>query len=133
MTKQVITTKQGEFTVSAVLQEQSVRFPNGEGITRHNRYSVSVRTDAGRASFKFYDSQANLGLTELSDLRGAFACFVNDAILGRDTFDDFCAEFSYDTDSRRAEKIYRECVRSAAKLERIFTGDIYDLANELDD
>ena len=134
MKKQVITTKQGTFTVSATLKEQAVKFPNDKnGKTLHNRYLVTVCTDKGRASFAFYDSHANLGRLELDDLRGAFECFVSDAISGGYSFDEFCGEFGYNTDSRSAERIHRACEQSAEKLARIFAGDIYELNDELND
>ena len=40
-------------------------------------------------------------------------------------FEDFCAEFGYDTDSRRAERIYRACEAMAPKV-RAFLGELYD-------
>ena len=37
----------------------------------------------------------------------------------------------YDEDSRSAERIYKACKKQCEKLSRIFTGDVYDLSNEL--
>lgn len=37
------------------------------------------------------------------------------------TFEDFCCEFGYDTDSRRAEQIYFACQKEYAQLQEIFT------------
>lgn len=36
-------------------------------------------------------------------------------------FEDFCLSFGYDTDSRKAEKTYRDVVEMNKKLEHIFT------------
>ena len=44
----------------------------------------------------------------------------------RTTFEDWCSEFGYDTDSRRAEKIYHLCVETNAKL-HAFLGEDFDL------
>lgn len=41
------------------------------------------------------------------------------------SFEDFCDEFDYDTDSRKAEKIYLACEKEAEAVERLF-GDIMD-------
>lgn len=137
MKKQVITTKQGDFTIIATLSAQAVLFPfenkadKRSANYKHNRYNVTVKTESGRTSFKFYDSAANLHLTELNDLRGAFECFVSDAIAGGESFDEFCSNFGYDPDSRIAERQHRACVRSYESMNRIFTGDLYDLSNEL--
>jgi len=61
-----------------------------------------------------------------SDLLHAFDCFVSDAIAGKNSFEEFCSEFGYDQDSRKAHKIYKACVKSCAKLERIYKGDLYE-------
>lgn len=39
------------------------------------------------------------------------------------TFEEFCAEFGYDTDSRKAEKIYNECNEQGKKLKRLLGED----------
>lgn len=35
------------------------------------------------------------------------------------TFESWCAEYGYDTDSRKAEKIYRACQKQRDQLERL--------------
>lgn len=47
-----------------------------------------------------------------------------DADTGRycETFEDFCAEFGYDTDSRRAEQVYNACVASVEKVDAFLAG-----------
>lgn len=44
----------------------------------------------------------------------------------RVTFEDWCSEFGYDTDSRRAEKTYLACVEINAKLHALL-GEDFDL------
>lgn len=41
----------------------------------------------------------------------------------RTTFEDFCGEFGYDTDSRKAEQIFRACQDTCAKLSAFFGAD----------
>lgn len=43
-------------------------------------------------------------------------CLSLDAQAGCETFADFCANFGYDEDSRKAEAIHRECQKTADKL-----------------
>jgi hypothetical protein len=81
--------------------------------------------------FDFWASIAKPELESEYDILNAFYCFISDAISGTYTFEEFCSEFGYDEDSRRAEKIWKECKKSYGKLISIFDGDIYDLANEL--
>lgn len=40
-------------------------------------------------------------------------------------FEDWASDFGYDSDSRKAEKVYRECVKQTEKL-RKFLGDDFD-------
>lgn len=43
-------------------------------------------------------------------------CLSLDAQAGCEIFSDFCANFGYDEDSRKAESIHRECQKTADKL-----------------
>jgi len=56
-------------------------------------------------------------------------CLASDAagIENTGDFDDWCADYGYDTDSRKAERIYRACQREAGKL-RQFLGHLYQPA-----
>ncbi len=44
------------------------------------------------------------------------ACLVQDAVGSSQTFDDWCADYGYDTDSRKALQIYMDCQETAKKL-----------------
>jgi hypothetical protein len=58
-------------------------------------------------------------------------CLISDANSVRwENFEGFAANMGYDSDSRKAEKIYKACERSAKRLEK-FLGDAYEEA--LDD
>jgi hypothetical protein len=43
------------------------------------------------------------------------------------TFEEFCGELGYDSDSRRAERIYQTCRKHQARLLRFLGHDAYDL------
>ena len=51
-------------------------------------------------------------------------CLCSDATFP-DTFEDFCSEFGYDTDSRRAERTFKACLKTRDEL-REFLGDDFD-------
>lgn len=53
------------------------------------------------------------------ELLFAFYCFLLDGEASRYGFDNFCFEFGYDTDSRKAYKIFKACEKSFHKVERI--------------
>ncbi len=53
-------------------------------------------------------------------LRDVLYCLISDAsVLDYSGFDDWAAEFGYETDSRKAETTYRECLAIALKLKAI--------------
>lgn len=47
------------------------------------------------------------------------------------TFEDFCGNYGYDTDSRKAEKIYHAVVKEWKSVERLF-GDILEELQEIE-
>lgn len=50
------------------------------------------------------------------------------------SFDDWCADYGYDSDSRRALQTYLACQENAAKLDKVFSrADIENLAEILQD
>jgi hypothetical protein len=53
-------------------------------------------------------------------------CLASDANGASDSFEDFCSNFGYDEDSRKAEKIYKACQHSAARLSNFLGSTRYD-------
>lgn len=98
-----------------------------------NNHMITVtNTETGeKARFEFWASIAHPVLTKEYDILNAFYCFVSDAVSGSESFDYFCSEFGYNTDSRSAEKIYRKCKKQLEKLNKIYNGDLYELLGNL--
>jgi hypothetical protein len=48
------------------------------------------------------------------------------------TFEDFCAEYGYDEDSRKAERTFRTCADFARRINAFFTADELEKLAELD-
>lgn len=102
----------------------------------YNNHIVTVKnTESGKVTrFEFWCSIRQPEFESEYDVLNAFYCFVSDALSGLESFESFCGEFGYDTDSRKAEKIYKACKRDYAKFERVsgFSDDeMYDFINEL--
>jgi len=55
------------------------------------------------------------------------ACLIKHDV---ETFEDFCAEYGYNTDSRKAEKIYFNVQREYKNVQRVF-GDVLDELREI--
>lgn len=98
-----------------------------------NNHMVKVTNTETKESitFEFWCSIASPEFETEYDVLNAFYTFVSDATISDDSFEWFCSNYGYDTDSRSAEKIYKACKKSLLKLRKIYDGDVYDLANEL--
>lgn len=99
----------------------------------YNNHTITVtNTDTKqKISFEFWGSIMKPEVKTEDELLYAFYCFVSDAVSGNYSFNEFCGEFGYDEDSRKAEKTWKACKKSLEKLNKIYNGDVYDLANEL--
>lgn len=97
-------------------------FPGDKEI--RNIYRVTITNRGQRASFKFGDSIVNTQERKVLDDYSVLACVKADYYNTKEyypTFEDFAGEFGYDRDSRQAEKIYKQCLKQAERLHRVFT------------
>jgi len=113
-------------TVTAKLIEDGAEQKNqsGKGQTMYcNVFRVTVQHEGKKTSFKYHGSHNDWqqGKTELDDdnLKFALYCFESDARMGKESFESFCSELGYDSDSRTAEKIHKECIKQAARFEKL--------------
>jgi hypothetical protein len=123
-----------EITVSAKLVEEGVQFPNSSVANMvHNKFRITVATEAAKISFFFYDSTANFnnGKTELNagELEYTLHCLYSDAAAGKSEYADFCSEFGYEED-KNSRKIWKACKTQAIKADKLGI-DIYEALNEL--
>lgn len=89
-----------------------------------NIYKVTITNRDKRTSFKFGDSINNTQEHKPLDDYSILACVKSDYYSGQEyypTFEDFADGFGYDRDSRQAEKTYKQCLKQAKKLHRVFT------------
>lgn len=129
----MFTTTYREFKISAKFDGKKVASWDANN-DRHNKVTVKNLNNGKRTSFDFWGSVKNPRVESEYDLLNAFYCFVSDALAGVDSFENFCSEFGYDTDSRNAEKIWRACKRSTNKFFNLtgYSLDmVYDLVNDL--
>ena len=93
-----------------------------------NVYQITLKRDGNAYSFRFgqsiVDSRPNGQKPTAYDI---LACVQkNDP----GTFEDFCSDFGYDEDSRKAEKIYFAVQKEWTGIERIF-GDVIKELQEI--
>ena len=91
-------------------------FKSDDGWTctlKHNRKQLTV---------PFYMGQGHYGKEPTA--ADVLSCLISEALSykGARSFEDFAADFGYDPDSRRAEKIYKRCGQIEKKL-KIFLPD----------
>lgn len=98
------------------------------GVGQH--HIVTIKFGDRRTWFDFWGSRVHPGIETREDLLGAFNCFVSDAMAGDEDFGQFCREFGYE-DAGEALKIWKACQRAHGKLTRLYSGDIWELADEL--
>jgi hypothetical protein len=61
-------------------------------------------------------------------------CLLSDAagVANARSFEDWCSDYGYDSDSRKAERIYNACAGHAAKLENFLGAEYQHAVNKLD-
>lgn len=74
-----------------------------------------------RLTFDFWGSiaDAEAGKTDIQPY-DVLACISGD-VSTPDTFEDFCSEFGYDTDSIKAKQMFTRCSNFASRLRAFFT------------
>ena len=118
----VLTYEEKPVKMISVLLGSVKGFPNDSSDDKyHDHYNLVVMYDGKATNFAFYESAANYGkmLKGADNLRDALDCFIGDALSGLMDFEEFCSEFGYDEDSRRAEKIHNLCKDSTVKASSI--------------
>lgn len=65
-------------------------------------------------------------LTDDPECNEVMHSLIGDAQAGDQSFGDFCADLGYDTDSRRAERIYKGCQRIGTQLSALFGADFFE-------
>ena len=93
-----------------------------------NKYKVTIRNGKKHFSTTFTDSINNTQKGIKSDDIDIIYCIVADAqcVQWNNSFEDFCSEFGYDTDSRSAERIYNACEKTYNNIQRLFNSDGFD-------
>jgi hypothetical protein len=92
----------------------------------HNSYTCTLRFDGKKYTVAYYQG---IGIKEPPSKEYVVAALLLDSRCGGQSFEEFCSEFGYDTDSRKHHKTWKACVVTNAKLHR-FLGTYYDKFEE---
>lgn len=102
------------------------KYPN---YNNHIIYIYNTDTKK-RCSFEFWNSIVGGEITDEMELLEAFNCFVSDARIGEDSYEDFIHEFGYE-DDKSAKSIYKLCCKSLEQFDRVVGLDVCDVLNDL--
>ena len=92
---------------------------------RTERYIFKCRLSRNRKSYTFNFGQSIANGSKEPTMYDVLSCLQK---YDCGTFENFCDEYGYDTDSRKAERIYKGCVKEYNAIVRLFgdSGDCYD-------
>lgn len=97
--------------------EYNENFPNSDG------WTVTLKCQRRQMTVPFY---TGMGSTNDPDAEMVLECLLSDASVEYNrSFEDWAGDLGYDTDSRKAEKIYKACLKIAKKLHALL-GDDFD-------
>lgn len=84
-----------------------------------------------RITVPFYQGAGHSAEPTAADV---LSCLILDASAADyDSFEQWAEDFGYDTDSRKAERVYRACCETAKRLERFLEGVDEDTLDALRD
>ncbi len=89
-------------------------------------FQTSYKTGLGHRKAPSYDKNRPRPIKpELADV---VSSLLSDAQSGQMSFDEFCGEFGYDSDSRKALATWEACVSTAGPLRRVLGVDFDTLS-----
>ncbi len=86
-------------------------------------WTVTLRYQGRRLTTNFYMGSGHAGKEPTA--ADVVSSLILDASAGEQSFEDFCTDLGYDTDSRRAFRTYTACRKTAPKIHRLL-GDAFD-------
>lgn len=107
--------------ITADAQYGGVEVPEGWTHGTHP-YKVTLRFQRRTLTVPFFMGPAHSREPTAADV---LYCVCSDARAADDSFEGWCSEFGYETDSRKAEKTYKACAALAPRVQR-FLGDHYE-------
>lgn len=89
-------------------------------------YWITLKNSSHRYRFTFGQSIANAG--EAPSEYDVLACLTK---YDPNSFEDFCSDFGYDSDSRRAEKTYKAVCKEWENITKLFTSEEIEQLQEI--
>ena len=117
--------------------------PNMDSVNKnaYNHYKVTIKrkfklngnhidTRYGFRRMTLLFSQG-LGIQGEPTLESVLGCLLSDSFSfsNGDTFKDFCENYGYDYDSRKAEKTFKATIKQTSKLKKLLDNNFNDFVN----
>jgi len=108
-----------------ISSEWTASNPNMDDSARMDHWKVTLRSGKRQMTLTFSKGFGHNGAEPTAD--EVLDCLASDSasVENARDFEDWAQEFGYDTDSRKAEKTYRQCERQAEKLKRLLGEEAY--------
>lgn len=91
---------------------------------KQKRYVFKIKLIKGGKQYTFEFGQSISEGSNEPTLYDVLTCLTK---YDPETFEDFCENYGYDTDSRKAEKVYKEVVKEFNNMQRLFTNEELEL------
>jgi hypothetical protein len=89
-----------------------------------NHYKVTLRSNGKQLTTYFSQGYGITGEPKPEDVLSSLS-LDSSGVENSRSFEDWAAEYGYDTDSRKAERIYKVCEKQANKLKTFLGDDLY--------
>jgi hypothetical protein len=93
----------------------------GNDFKNYNHHIITIQNDDTKeqVSFDFWCSIAKPRFQQESDLLSTLGNFLDDAFSGSEDYEDFCSNFGYSEDSRKARGVWRACRKASKQALRV--------------
>jgi hypothetical protein len=81
-----------------------------------DHWKVTFSMEGRRMTVDFWMGSGHNGKSPEAD--GVLDCLASDSHCSSMSFEDFCSEFGYDTDSRNAERTWKACRHNTNRLQK---------------
>jgi hypothetical protein len=85
-------------------------------------YTCRLEYSGRRLTCDFFMGKGHVGEPSTADV---LSCLITDSTAAESTFEQWCHDFGYDSDSISQKKLYDACVKSSGKVHTLL-GDEFD-------
>ena len=85
-------------------------------------WTVRLKHQGRSLTTSFFQGSAHKTAPSAADV---LSCLASDARSGEQSFEDFCGDFGYDADSRKAHETWKTCARMTKQLHKLL-GDAFE-------